>query len=762
LCILNLSFYRLSSILNFLVINTYLYTLQGKETLMTPKLFSNNFRIYFLWFLLSILSNAGFQFKIVAQTKIDSLENQMVFELPLNSNIDTLLNLAQSNFESNQDKAIFYAKIAYEQAVKESNENIILLTSRTLADAYYYKDEFANAIDFYRITADYEKNIYGEFSDEYGSRLGDIGYCFYLLGIYDVTNTYYQKALIISKSNKNQENIHTNINNLGTLYFAWGQYDKAIDAFVQTLEYDKEQNNYANLSASYNNIGKVYFILNKYKQAIQYYNQALEYSKKTKNNSTIAIRYGNLGMVYYKQGDYTKAQKFLNAAILLDKKQGNDYKVAIRQNELGKISEAQGNYTLALNYQVKALQTFKQLNIKESQAITYINIAEIYEHLNEFEKSEFNYNKAISITKEIGSVYNEMMVYEGISGLYKKTNQYKKSLNSYMKYDSLSKDIFSVENNRQLVAFQVKYNTEKKEKEIALLKKEAIIKDIRISKSRIIGVSLTAISLLLILVTYTYIKKNRLKKEVNTILGEKNKQLQVLNATKTKFFAIISHDLLNPIAAFHSLTKSMESSFDTIPKEKLHSFIKELSTSSEKVYLLLQNLLTWASINNGRMKYGPKNTDLANLLAEVVDVQKMHAQEKGIRLDLAVIDETIVFVDRLMIATVVRNLISNAIKFSPENTPVQTSVSDTEKMIQVSIKDYGIGMNKQDMDKLFKIEVDNKDIGSSTQKGTGLGLILCKELVEKCGGKIWVTSEVGSGSEFTFTVPKKNIKFEHE
>lgn len=721
---------------------------------MTLNLFSNNFRIYFLWVLLSIFSNVGIQFKVLAQTKIDSLEKQKGFELPTNSSIDTLLNLAQFNFESDQDKAIFYAKTAYEQAIKKNDKTTISIASSTLADAYYYKNEFGNAIDFYRITAAYEKDIYGEFSDEYGSRLGDIAYCFNLLGIYDLANTYYQDALTIAKRNGNMEDIHTNISNLGTLFFAWGQYEKAIDAFLQTLAYDKEQNNFDNLSASYNNIGKVYFVLNKYEQAIQYYNQALEYAKKTNNNSTIAIRFGNLGMAYYKQGDLDKAQVYLIDAIALDKKQGNVYKVAIRQNELGKISEAQGNFTLALDYQLKALETFKRLNIKESQSITYNNIAEIYEHINQFEKSESNYYKAISIAKEIGSVYNEMVAYEGVSGLYKKTKQYKKSLFSYMKYDSLSKDIFTIQNNKQLLAFQVKYDTEKNEKEIALLKNEAILKDVKISRSRILGISLIATSLLMLLVAYTFIKKNRLKKEVNIILAEKNKQLQVLNATKTKFFAIISHDLLNPIAAFHSLTKSMESSFGAIPKEKLQSFIKELSTSSEKVYLLLQNLLTWASINNGRMKYTPENTDLAILLTEVVGVQKMHAQEKSISLNLDITPEIIVFVDRLMIATVVRNLLSNAIKFSPENAKVQVSAIELENMIQVSIKDYGIGMNNEDLDKLFKIEVDNKEIGSSTQKGTGLGLILCKELVEKCGGKIWVTSEVGKGSEFLFTLPK--------
>ena len=167
---------------------------------MIPKSFSKKFSNHFLTDFLSVVFIVFFQFSFYSQTKTntDSLSNQLVFELPPNSTIDTLVNLAQFNFESNQDKAIFYANKAYEQAVNENSDAKILLAVQSVADAYYYRDEFVNAIDYYKITADFEKKIYGESSDEYGSRLADIGYCFQLLGVYDITSSYYEKSLAIA------------------------------------------------------------------------------------------------------------------------------------------------------------------------------------------------------------------------------------------------------------------------------------------------------------------------------------------------------------------------------------------------------------------------------------------------------------------------------------------------------------------------------------------------------------------------------------
>ncbi|WP_456379046.1 tetratricopeptide repeat protein [Lutibacter sp.] len=669
--------------------------------------------------------------------------------------------MARFNFELNQDKAIFYAKEAFLKAKDENNNQHILQAAQTVADAYYYRDEFVNAIDYYKITANIEKQLSSDSSNKYGERLADIGYCFQLLGVFDIANSYYEKSLAIAQKNNNTGEIHSIINNIGSLYFKWGQYDKAINAFVQTLEYDKKQGNNANLSASCNNIGKVYFVWEKYEQAIAHYNLALEYSKKTGDNSKIAIRYANLGMAYFKMGNFEKALLYLNNALALDKKQGNEFKVAIRKSEIGKIIEAQGDYFTALNFQLKALKTFKQLKIQDSQSLTYINIAEIYKHLKEFKKSEDNYLKAIKIANTIGLVYNEMIAYKGLSNLYKITNQFQKALDSYEKYSFLNRELFNKENNKQIAIFQVKFETEKKEKEISILKNEAIIKDIKISKNRILWLSFLVISLLLLSIAYVYIKKHKLKVEVNKILEKKNTQLQLLNATKTKFFAIISHDLLNPIAAFHTLSNAMEESFNAIPKEKLLGFIKELNTSSEKMHLLLQNLLAWASINNGRMKFNPENIALNSLVEEVIAIQKINADVKELVISNTIPTQTGIYTDRLMIATVLRNLISNAIKFSPEKSQITISAKKMDTKIHISVKDTGIGISEVDIQKLFKIEIDTKAIGTSNGKGTGLGLILCKELVEKCGGKIWVKSTINKGSEFIFSVPKKITKFEY-
>ncbi|MCF6366753.1 MAG: tetratricopeptide repeat protein [Bacteroidales bacterium] len=702
-----------------------------------------------------ILFGLLFSVSIYSQNKIDSLKNVLNSEISDTSKISTLKALSTVFLKINKDTAVYYALKAYALAVKTKVIDIVASAACNLADVYYYKDELNYAINYYKIAAEYEKKIHGEISDEYAARLGDIGYCFFKLGIYDISVSYFEKSLEIVRKTKNLDEVYTNINNIGLVYHTWGEYDKAIIALSEVLEFDLKQNNYINISSSYNNIGKIYETWGIYKQATDYYTKALDYSKKTNNLSQIAVRYSNLGMVSFKLGNFDLASEYLIKAIELDLKEGNLVKVAVRQNELGRIIAAKGDYKLAVDYNMKALNTFRKAGIQSSQSIVYKDLGDIYRKMKQYSLSETNYLAAVNISKEIGSIDNELYAYKGLSELFKITGHFQKSLLYYMKYDSLSTIIFNKENNKQILAFDIKYETEKKEKEIELLKNEAIIKDVKLSRSKIVWISLLVISVLLISIAIILIKRNKLKTEINKILKEKNKQLNILNATKTKFFAIISHDLLNPLSAIHTLTNAIETSFNNIDKDQLLDFIKELNKSSEQTYLLLQNLLAWASLNNGRMKYIPEYVNLNIPANEVISVLQINADEKKISINTDIPDNIVAFIDKLMISTVLRNLVSNAIKFSSEKSLITVFAKVEDKMIIISVKDNGVGMSKKDVSKLFRIDVESNAVGNHPEKGTGLGLILCKELTEKCGGKIWAKSELNKGSEFIFTVPRK-------
>ena len=155
------------------------------------------------------------------------------------------------------------------------------------------------------------------------------------------------------------------------------------------------------------------------------------------------------------------------------------------------------------------------------------------------------------------------------------------------------------------------------------------------------------------------------------------------------------------------------------------------------------------------MKYKPEDVNVAGLVNEVISNLQINADEKQIKINSDLPGNLNSYIDKLMISTVLRNLISNSIKFSPKKSQINIFSEEAGEMIKLTVKDYGKGMSNDDVKKLFRIDIDNNEIGDKAEKGTGLGLILCKELTEKCGGKIWAKSELNIGSEFIFTVPRK-------
>jgi len=242
--------------------------------------------------------------------------------------------------------------------------------------------------------------------------------------------------------------------------------------------------------------------------------------------------------------------------------------------------------------------------------------------------------------------------------------------------------------------------------------------------------------------------------QINIQLEESEAKLKESNATKDKFFSIIGHDLKNPLFVIQSMSEILETEFDEITPEERLEFIRAIRESSKNAFSLLEDLLHWARCQTGRIDYNPEPVHLKQLAAKCISLLEAHAIKKNIHLINAVDATHILLADKFMVETVIRNLTSNALKFTPEGGTVKINSKPVDNFIQISVEDTGIGLSESDKQKLFRIDVKNSEIGRSKEKGTGLGLILCKEFVEKHGGKIWVESELEKGSQFIFTIPK--------
>ncbi|OQY26923.1 MAG: hypothetical protein B6244_12145 [Candidatus Cloacimonetes bacterium 4572_55] len=232
-----------------------------------------------------------------------------------------------------------------------------------------------------------------------------------------------------------------------------------------------------------------------------------------------------------------------------------------------------------------------------------------------------------------------------------------------------------------------------------------------------------------------------------TIQSQK-KALMDLNATKDQFFSIIAHDLRNPLFGLISLIEL------ELTADQLNDWIKDVEISTKNMFKLLENLLDWANIQQGQMKFAPTLIPLHIIVSIGVDMYRTRADQKGVRLESRISSDTTVYGDIDMIETVIRNLLNNAVKFCSEGDEIViTEQPIGDNFVEISVADTGIGMSEVRQKKLFRIGERHKNIGTDNEKGTGLGLILCKEFVEKNGGNIWAESQKGEGSTFRFTLP---------
>lgn len=237
---------------------------------------------------------------------------------------------------------------------------------------------------------------------------------------------------------------------------------------------------------------------------------------------------------------------------------------------------------------------------------------------------------------------------------------------------------------------------------------------------------------------------------------KKNQELKELNATKDKFFSIIAHDLKGPFNGLIGLTSLMEKP-GAMAKTDMHEMCTLVKNASLNLFNLLEDLLTWARIQMGKMEFKPKELNFSRVVTKTIDLLSLIAENKGVPLLVEGEKDLSFFADEQMVNAILRNLISNAIKFTNKGGTVKISAHSLGENILIAVEDEGIGIGEKALEKIFRIDQSHSTVGTEGEKGTGLGLILCKDLVEQNGGKIHAQSKQGKGSTFSVTLPMTNI-----
>lgn len=257
------------------------------------------------------------------------------------------------------------------------------------------------------------------------------------------------------------------------------------------------------------------------------------------------------------------------------------------------------------------------------------------------------------------------------------------------------------------------------------------------------------------------------RRKTEEALRESECELKELNSNKDKFFSLVAHDLKSPFSSILGFSNILTSEFDDMSREEIKESVVTISSSISKLYNMIENLLQWSRIQIKRIDFNPVKFDISQVAANVIEYLEVSAYNKNIFISNTIGPGQLVFADRNMIGSVLQNLIANAIKFSREGGTITVSSQSAGEFIEVSISDTGVGISDEDIEKLFRIEVNYSTPGTHNEKGSGLGLILCKELIEQNGGSIRVNSKKSVGTTFTFSLPQasnitKNLETIHE
>jgi signal transduction histidine kinase len=568
---------------------------------------------------------------------------------------------------------------------------------------------------------------------------------------------YAQKALALAKKIKYEKGIAAAYNNLRHYYLGKADYLQALNCIYKSLHIYENLKDQYGIAQTNNSLGIIYVEFRNYKLSLTCYNKALQISRKLNNNNLTAVYLTNIGDVYLRMNEYRKALIYFEKGIQLDTLKKRSQESGLNYTKIAFTLNFLKQYKKSIEYSNKSISIYNN-DSGLFNAYNKLELGKSYYYLSLEEKNSakrhsllqtsLKYtNESMVIFKREESLIDIRDAYSYLSKIYKAKGKHQEALSYFEKSTALNDSIFSNENKREMEFLKSK-------REIDLRDKKIEIKNLKIKsearKVYLLRTITTAVLLLLGLFFWLFLSKRK----TNLQLQDKNKTISNINKQKDKFFSIIAHDLRGPFYGFLGLTELLAEDIDDMEKEEIQFAAVNMRSSANNLNRLLENLLEWSRMEQGLIPFEPTIMHLLPAVTECNSILQDAANNKGITIQTIIDKKTTVFADSNLLQAVIRNILSNAVKFTPKGGVITIQGKEDETNTTIAIKDSGIGMNSKMIENLFQLDVKTNRKGTDDEPSSGLGLILCKEFVEKHAGKIWVESEENKGSTFYFSFPK--------
>ncbi len=596
------------------------------------------------------------------------------------------------------------------------------------------KPEFAVNIGCFALQLAKENNLIDK-TPTLKNYIGSI----YLNYLQDIASAFphFQEARDLSIELNDSIQLGFAYNNLGDLYYLHNNLPLAINYAQKANETFERLNFKSGLVYSLRNLGEAHFAIKDYVKALEFNKELFMVETELKNRSGIANSLIEIGRAQFFQNRRDTAFKYFNDALVLSRKLKNTSLIARCFNEIAKVYIFDENYTKALEYTEKAIALNLDSDYLPGIINNQLSIAILLSFNNQKKAGEEILNQTIKLSNDLGFRSYILKSYHSKAEFYTNLCEFELALKSYEEYISIYDSLYSIQSFDALTEMQKSLN--------AQLTIEKINRDLESKKKERVYVYIILLLLFILgLISYWRFRS----------ISKLNIQLLETNNTKDKLFSIISHDLKAPFNALLGFIELLKEDLENKNYVNAIKFSTIIHKTSNETFTLITNLLNWSITQRDELKLRIEPFEISELIDDIISFNTPQAQLKNIRFINTNLKKEKVLADRNSIHTVLTNLVTNAIKFTGENGHITFKTKIKESNLEINIIDNGVGIDAEAIKNLFDIKNCISTHGTNNEKGTGLGLIICKEFIEKNGGRLEVQSEPGKGSNFMLTLPR--------
>lgn len=564
---------------------------------------------------------------------------------------------------------------------------------------------------------------------------------------------YALKALDFSKKLKYKSGLGVSLNNMSWAYYRKGDYSKGFDYALQALRINDSIGHLPQLAISYRNIGAIYNSQAKYRESMDYFHKELQIHSRLGNKIGVGRSLNNIAFSAHRGNFKDSALSYGHDALEHNSQLGDQYLVSFSLRTLGDIYYDEKKIDRAINYFEASINAARKAQSNFIIETSLYRLGRAYQQKGQWKQAIPYLQEAAGVAEQLGAKGEQALIYKLLAQSYSQLGDFKNAFDAQAVYITLNDTLFEEKSRARFAQMQVSFETEKKQNEINLLKKEDEIQKQKIRDQRLYTFLLLIVVALVLALWLLAWRRNQFKQLANKQLQLQKVALEQASYQKDKIFSILSHDLRMPIASLSSVLQLVE--HQSISEEAFAKIKQALGKQIASLNTTLDNLLLWSRNQmEGVTDVQPTECSLHDIVENNRHLLMSASHQKHIAINNEVPVFAKAYADVHHVDIVLRNLLLNALKFTEDGGAITIQYTEGEHDVTLQVMDTGVGMTNEQISKLFKINTHFTTSGTRNEKGAGLGLLLCKEFTEANKGTLTVASEPGNGSIFSVTLPK--------